>query len=61
MAHDVIAFVAAMDLKKVDLLGFSIGSFVAQEIALIRPRSASARRARLLGSAGRRRDAWVGT
>ena len=37
MAHDAIAFVDAMGLKKVDLLGFSIGSFVAQEIALIRP------------------------
>jgi pimeloyl-ACP methyl ester carboxylesterase len=37
MAHDAIAFVAAMGLKKMDLLGFSIGSFVAQEIALIRP------------------------
>src|SRR6185437_808095 len=37
MAHDAIAFVEAMDFKLVDLLGFSIGSFVAQEIALIRP------------------------
>jgi pimeloyl-ACP methyl ester carboxylesterase len=37
MAHDAIAFVEAMDLKRVDLLGFSIGSFIAQEIALIRP------------------------
>src|SRR6516225_1801174 len=37
MAHDAIAFADAMGLKKVDLLGFSIGSFVAQEIALIRP------------------------
>jgi pimeloyl-ACP methyl ester carboxylesterase len=37
MAHDAIAFVAALGLAKVDLLGFSIGSFVAQEIALIRP------------------------
>jgi pimeloyl-ACP methyl ester carboxylesterase len=37
MAHDAIAFVEAMGLEKVDLLGFSIGSFVAQEIALIRP------------------------
>ncbi len=37
MAHDAIAFLEAMDLQKVDLLGFSIGSFVAQEIALIRP------------------------
>jgi pimeloyl-ACP methyl ester carboxylesterase len=37
MAHDAIAFVAAIDLGQVDLLGFSIGSFVAQEAALIRP------------------------
>jgi pimeloyl-ACP methyl ester carboxylesterase len=37
MAHDAIAFLEAMDLHRVDLLGFSIGSFVAQEIALIRP------------------------
>jgi pimeloyl-ACP methyl ester carboxylesterase len=37
MAHDAIAFLEAMNLERVDLLGFSIGSFVAQEIALIRP------------------------
>jgi pimeloyl-ACP methyl ester carboxylesterase len=37
MAHDAIAFLEAMDFQRVDLLGFSIGSFVAQEIALIRP------------------------
>jgi pimeloyl-ACP methyl ester carboxylesterase len=37
MAHDAIAFLAAMDFDEVDLLGFSIGSFVAQEIALTRP------------------------
>jgi pimeloyl-ACP methyl ester carboxylesterase len=37
MAHDAIAFLAAMEFSQVDLLGFSIGSFVAQEIALIRP------------------------
>ena len=37
MAQGAIAFVAAMGFEKVDLLGFSIGSFVAQEIALIRP------------------------
>ena len=37
MAQDAIAFVDAMDFTKADLLGFSIGSFVAQEIALIRP------------------------
>ena len=37
MAHDAIAFLDAMGVEEVDLLGFSIGSFVAQEIALIRP------------------------
>jgi pimeloyl-ACP methyl ester carboxylesterase len=37
MAHDAIAFLDAMSFERVDLLGFSIGSFVAQEIALIRP------------------------
>jgi pimeloyl-ACP methyl ester carboxylesterase len=37
MAHDAIAFIEAMGLERVDLLGFSLGSFVAQEIALIRP------------------------
>jgi pimeloyl-ACP methyl ester carboxylesterase len=37
MAHDAVAFLEAMELQRVDLLGFSIGSFIAQEIALIRP------------------------
>ena len=37
MAHGAIAFIEAMSFGRVDLLGFSIGSFVAQEIALIRP------------------------
>jgi pimeloyl-ACP methyl ester carboxylesterase len=37
MAHDAIAFLAAMAFDQADILGFSIGSFVAQEIALIRP------------------------
>jgi pimeloyl-ACP methyl ester carboxylesterase len=36
-ARDAIAFVTALELGQVDLLGFSIGSFVAQEIALRRP------------------------
>ena len=36
MAHGAIAFIEAMNLDRVDLLGFSIGSFVAQEIALVR-------------------------
>ena len=37
MAHDAIAFLTAMQFSRVDLLGFSIGSFVAQQIALVRP------------------------
>jgi pimeloyl-ACP methyl ester carboxylesterase len=37
MAHDAIAFIEAASLQRIDLLGFSLGSFVAQEIALIRP------------------------
>jgi len=37
MAHESVAFIEALDLGQVDLLGFSIGSFVAQQIALTRP------------------------
>jgi pimeloyl-ACP methyl ester carboxylesterase len=37
MARDAIAFIGAMGFSQADLLGFSIGSFVAQQIALIRP------------------------
>jgi pimeloyl-ACP methyl ester carboxylesterase len=48
MALDAIAFIDALGLDEVDLMGFSIGSFVAQEIALIRP---SAVRRLILASA----------
>ncbi len=37
MARDAIEFIDALDVGEVDLLGFSIGSFLAQEIALVRP------------------------
>jgi pimeloyl-ACP methyl ester carboxylesterase len=37
MANDAITFIEALELAEVDLLGFSIGSFIAQEIALTRP------------------------
>src|ERR1700680_134915 len=37
MAHDAISFLDALGVDQVDVLGFSIGSFVAQETALIRP------------------------
>jgi pimeloyl-ACP methyl ester carboxylesterase len=36
-AADSLRFLDIMNVDQVDLLGFSIGSFVAQEIALIRP------------------------
>ncbi len=49
MARDAIAFLDAMELDEVDLLGFSIGSFVAQAIALLRP--AAVRRLILASSA----------
>src|SRR5262249_23626391 len=37
MARETIGFVGALGLERIDLLGFSIGGFVAQEIALVRP------------------------
>jgi pimeloyl-ACP methyl ester carboxylesterase len=37
MARQMIAFVGALGLVEIDLLGFSIGGFVAQEMALVRP------------------------
>jgi pimeloyl-ACP methyl ester carboxylesterase len=37
MALDAIDFIDAVGVGEVDLLGFSIGSFVAQEVALVRP------------------------
>ena len=37
MARDALAFIGAMGFAQADLLGFSIGSFVAQQIALVRP------------------------
>jgi pimeloyl-ACP methyl ester carboxylesterase len=37
MARDAVDFITTVGLSRIDLLGFSIGSFVAQEIALRRP------------------------
>ncbi len=37
MARQMIAFVGALGLNRIDLLGFSIGGFVAQEMTLVRP------------------------
>src|ERR1700742_4282017 len=38
MARDVLRFVDALGLEQIDLLGFSLGGYVAQEVALVRPR-----------------------
>jgi len=38
MAHDVLQFVDALELHQIDLLGFSLGGYVAQQLALLRPR-----------------------
>jgi pimeloyl-ACP methyl ester carboxylesterase len=38
MAHDALRFIEALELDRIDVLGFSLGGFVAQEIVLIRPR-----------------------
>jgi pimeloyl-ACP methyl ester carboxylesterase len=37
MADDAVAFIKAMGLQQVDLLGFSMGGMIAQEIALKEP------------------------
>ncbi|MGW4353223.1 alpha/beta fold hydrolase [Nocardia sp. NPDC004582] len=60
MARDAIAFLDALDLGEVDLLGFSLGGMVAQEIALLRPRVV--RRLVLAGTgprAGRQMHGWT--
>jgi pimeloyl-ACP methyl ester carboxylesterase len=38
MARDAIAFVDALEIDRIDLLGYSLGGMVAQEFALLRPR-----------------------
>src|ERR1700689_4530434 len=38
MAYDALAFIEALDLREIDILGYSMGGFVAQELTLIRPR-----------------------
>ena len=37
MAHDALAFIDALGLHTLDILGFCLGGFVAQELTLIRP------------------------
>lgn len=54
MATNAGLFVDALDLTKIDVLGFSIGSMVAQNIALLRPDLV--RKLILVGSAPRNGD-----
>jgi pimeloyl-ACP methyl ester carboxylesterase len=51
MARDALRFVDALGLKRLDVLGFSLGGYVAQEVALLRPRVV--RRIVLAGTAPR--------
>jgi pimeloyl-ACP methyl ester carboxylesterase len=37
MARDAVAFVEALKLEQIDVLGFSLGGFIAQEMALLKP------------------------
>jgi pimeloyl-ACP methyl ester carboxylesterase len=38
MAHDALSFTDALELREIDMLGFSLGGYIAQELVLIRPR-----------------------
>ena len=51
MALDAISFISALGVSEVDILGFSLGGHVAQEIALLKPRLV--RRLVLAGTAPR--------
>src|ERR1700720_1537143 len=59
MGANAIAFVKALGLTKVDVLGFSVGGFVAQEIALQAPDLV--RRLILLGSGPRGGESMANT
>ncbi|GAA4483349.1 alpha/beta hydrolase [Rhodococcus olei] len=60
MARDAIAFLDALEIDRVDLLGYSLGGMVAQEVALLRPRAV--RRIILAGTGprgGRQMHGWT--
>jgi pimeloyl-ACP methyl ester carboxylesterase len=38
MAYDALAFIEALGLTQIDIVGYSFGGFIAQELTLIRPR-----------------------
>jgi pimeloyl-ACP methyl ester carboxylesterase len=55
MAHDAVAFIRALGFDQVDLLGFSLGGFLAQVIALEESGSCG----RSFWRARARREAWA--
>ena len=46
MARDALAFIDALGLEQIDLLGFSLGGYIAQELVLLRPRLVKAQPSR---------------
>jgi pimeloyl-ACP methyl ester carboxylesterase len=58
MAANAAAFIKALGLAKVDVLGFSLGGLVAQEIALAEPKLV--RRLILLGTVLGSKDVLLG-
>jgi pimeloyl-ACP methyl ester carboxylesterase len=60
MARDAIAFLDELEIDRVDLLGYSLGGMVAQELALLRPRAV--RRIILAGTGprgGQQMHGWI--
>jgi pimeloyl-ACP methyl ester carboxylesterase len=41
MARDALAFIEALELRQIDLLGYSLGGCVAQELVVLLRRSRS--------------------
>ncbi|MEX3969652.1 alpha/beta fold hydrolase [Paraburkholderia caribensis] len=57
MADDIASVIRALDIPKVDVVGFSIGGFQAQEVTLRHPELV--RKLILLGTGPRGGDPWV--
>ena len=57
MADDIASVVRALDIEKIDVIGFSIGGFQAQELTLRHPELV--RKLILLGTGPRGGDPWI--
>jgi pimeloyl-ACP methyl ester carboxylesterase len=57
MADDIASVIRALDIPQVDLIGFSIGGFQAQEVVLRHPELV--RKVILLGTGPRGGDPWI--